>query len=148
MSQRECCIGCFASYCRDYTKKERTKIIMPLKKVLGPDIPENPPFFVLFFLVFLEVFGVLVALVADKSFRNQKPKKIRGKPKKKNKKNNASEQSPWPRHSLESFGFFGFFCFPQGFLVFGGPSSREKLPEPKTKKKLEENQKQHIKQCL
>ena len=55
---------------------------MPLNKVLGPDIPENPLFFFcFFFLVFLKVFWFLVVLVADKSFRSQKPIKTRGKPK-------------------------------------------------------------------
>ena len=50
--------------------------LVPLNKVLGPDIPQNPLVFCffLFFLVFFEVFGFLVVLVADKSFRSQKTK--------------------------------------------------------------------------
>ena len=58
--------------------KNNKKKTMPLNKVLGPDIPDNPCFFLkfpVFLSVFLEVFWFLAVLVADKSFRSPKPKK-------------------------------------------------------------------------
>jgi len=61
---------------------------MPLYKVLGPDIPQNPLFFVFFF----EVFEFLVVLVADKSFRSQKPKKL--------KENQKKTKEPMPLNKV------------------------------------------------
>lgn len=86
---------------------------MPLKKVLGPDIPENP--MIVDFLFSWRFFWFLAALVADKSFRNQKQttKKQKQPPQ---KNNNAYEQSPWPRNSWQSLVFVG--CFSAFLSVF------------------------------
>ena len=82
-------------------KPKKPKKPMSLKKVLGPDIPQNALVFLVFwvFLVFFEVFGFLVVLIADKSFRNQWPQEKRWTPSNSNQTNNTSKNNSWPRHS-------------------------------------------------
>ena len=104
---------------------------MPLNKVLGPDIPQNPLvfWFFWFFWFLFEVFWFLVVSVADKSLQSPKPKKrdenqLTATLKKQFlaqtflvcifvrwKKEQASEENPGPKHSWESFVFhFVVWC--------------------------------------
>ena len=112
-------------------KQKKTKKPMPLNKVLGPDIPQNPLVFLFFcfFWFLFEVFWFLVVSVADKSLRSPKPKKrdenqLTATLKKQFlaqtflvcifvrwKKEQASEENPGPKHSWESFVFhFVVWC--------------------------------------
>ena len=112
---------------------------MPLKKVLGPVIPQNPLFFCCLFLFFFsEVFGFLVVLVADKSFRSQKPKKSRKT--KKNKKTmplNMVLGLDIPQNPLFFFVFV-FFSEVFRFLVALVADKSFRSQKPKT---FEENKK-------
>ena len=105
---------------------------MPLNKVLGPDVPENPLFFCFFLFLFSSFYWFLVPdafigycffcfcfprffgfwfrklLSATRTTKNTKTSR------KTPKKTDTSEQSPWPRRSWESFVFF-CFCFPRFF---------------------------------
>ena len=113
---------------------------MPLNKVLGPDIPQNPLVFLFFcfFWFLFEVFWFLVVSIADKSLRSPKPKKLEENQKKQKK------QCLWTKSLAQTFlrilWFFCFFWFLFEVFWFSVVSVADKsLRSPKPKKR-DENQ--------
>ena len=78
------------------------------------------------------VFFAVLVLVADGGFRIQKQKTA---VRQRNKKNKASEESPGLRHS-RFFLWKVLWVFLGRFLFFWNPSSRWRVPDPKSKEEL------------
>ena len=94
-------------------KHQKTRKPKPLKKVLGPNIPENPLGFLFcqIFFVFLKCFGFFAILVAEKNIIRIQKKKSE------TKKTKTTKNSSLDTNILRIFGSFGvsqvFLCFLQ-----------------------------------